>query len=225
MTPLPAILHHLPFPPHPKATKSVLVAHAGERVHIKNYQIFAWTSLSRQGFAQFDARSHLFPSLIDPGTTRDFVINEIHLRDWARFPTPFKVPVFEPFQFRVFGYDTINSDFDVNSSEHNAYQSDLNKLIFRKLEDFLQAMPPPPARAPLVAPRIQSGIWLHRNNPGTCDIAAQISPFIIRGWASVVPAQLGGYPRLPLIGLRGLVEKKLQYHIDGENQEVFLSAP
>jgi hypothetical protein len=68
----------------------------------------------------------------------------------------------------------------------------------------------------------EANIWLHPNQRGMRDEFVQQSPYSLElaGGIAVFPRTTSIAPRLPLIGLRSLVEANLQLALDGENCRV-----
>lgn len=64
-------------------------------------------------------------------------------------------------------------------------------------------------------------IWLHSNQRGTREIRnKQPFPLILEEGIAVHPDEEGETPHLPLLGLRGLTDNRLQVVIDGANHHV-----
>jgi hypothetical protein len=64
-------------------------------------------------------------------------------------------------------------------------------------------------------PLLRAGLWVHRNRPGTAELFSNpVRPPIPEG-ISVYPAAALAPPRLPLLGLRGIVRNRLRLVIDG----------
>src|SRR5436190_10870372 len=65
-------------------------------------------------------------------------------------------------------------------------------------------------------------LWLHRNRPGTADLLPRPFQLEIPQGVAIYPPGVLAAPRLPLLGLRGLVRSKLRMTIDGEQLVVNL---
>jgi hypothetical protein len=65
-------------------------------------------------------------------------------------------------------------------------------------------------------------LWLHANRPGKPEPAEERRPLrlAIDEGIAVYPEDGSGYPRLPLLGLRSLLDSRLQITIDGKRREV-----
>jgi hypothetical protein len=66
-------------------------------------------------------------------------------------------------------------------------------------------------------------VWIHPNRPGTRE-SSGLRPYrlnLTQGIA-VYPEDGSNFPRLPLLGLRGLTDNKLDLRIDGYRREVSL---
>jgi hypothetical protein len=76
----------------------------------------------------------------------------------------------------------------------------------------------------VTVPLLAAHVWIHPNRPGQRDRFTDAPPFrldLARGIA-VYPLDTAGGPRLPLLGLRALVENDLHLTIDGKNRRVAL---
>jgi hypothetical protein len=73
-------------------------------------------------------------------------------------------------------------------------------------------------------PLLGYNVWLHPNRPGQRDQYANRPPFCLEMPTGIMifSRQLGVGPRLPLLGLRGLVTNELQLVIDGKARHVSL---
>jgi hypothetical protein len=71
-----------------------------------------------------------------------------------------------------------------------------------------------------------ANVWIHRNNPGSRDLRGD-QPFLLalRDGIAVYPDDGSNYPRLPLLGLRGIMKNNLKLVIDGKRKCVSLSSP
>jgi len=65
-------------------------------------------------------------------------------------------------------------------------------------------------------------LWIHRNRPGTAELLARPFHLEVLQGVAVYPSGVAGAPRLPLLGLRGLVRNKLRVTIDGDKMSVSL---
>lgn len=72
---------------------------------------------------------------------------------------------------------------------------------------------------PLMAIRV----WLHRNRPGTADWLSRPVPLSLPQGIAVYPDAMPAAPRLPLLGLRGLVTTNLRLIMDGRLRGGFLA--
>jgi hypothetical protein len=73
-------------------------------------------------------------------------------------------------------------------------------------------------------PLLAANVWLHPNQSGQRDRFADTLPFRLdlSPGIAVYPPGTPGEPRLPLLGLRGLVQNDLHLTIDGKNRRVAL---
>lgn len=70
---------------------------------------------------------------------------------------------------------------------------------------------------------LQAGnLWIHRNRPGTGELLPRPFRLDIPQGIAVYSEAIPGAPRLPLLGLRGLVRSKLRLTLDGEKMVVSL---
>lgn len=74
-------------------------------------------------------------------------------------------------------------------------------------------------------PLISGELWLQRNRPGTNELL--LKPFCLKIPQGIAcyPEGTPNAPRLPLLGLRALVQNQLQLTIDGQGKTVTLRAP
>jgi hypothetical protein len=82
------VFDNLPYLPDPQLPPNILppssqIVIPGHTVAIKRYQIVVWVSLAYQGQRLLPPSAARFPTILDTGTTHDFIIKEEHLRDWA----------------------------------------------------------------------------------------------------------------------------------------------
>jgi hypothetical protein len=71
-------------------------------------------------------------------------------------------------------------------------------------------------------PLLAGRVWLHRNKPGTGDCLENPFKLDVSQGIAVYPESSAGGPRLPLLGIRGIVKSKLRLTIDGEFLQVSL---
>ena len=74
-------------------------------------------------------------------------------------------------------------------------------------------------------PLLSGVLWIHRNRPGTTDLLKR--PFrldVSQGFA-LYPTSSPHVPRLPLLGIRGIVKSQLKLTIEGQGQKVSLRGP
>ena len=64
-------------------------------------------------------------------------------------------------------------------------------------------------------PLQRANLWIHRNRPGTADLLPNPVRLAIPEGISVYPASALGPPRLPLLGLRGLVRNQMRLVVEG----------
>jgi hypothetical protein len=71
-----------------------------------------------------------------------------------------------------------------------------------------------------------ANVWIHRNQGGRRELRAEepVKLTLDEGIA-VYPADGSNYPRLPLLGLRAIIENKLNLVIDGKRQHGSLRSP
>ena len=71
-------------------------------------------------------------------------------------------------------------------------------------------------------PLLNANIWLHHNRPGSRDEFAEAAAWQweMDAGIAVCPPELGGFPRLPLIGLRAVQLAGLHVAIDGSKSQV-----
>jgi hypothetical protein len=83
----------------------------------------------------------------------------------------------------------------------------------------------PPLRGVKIArnllPRCRANLLIHRNIPGK-GIIAKRSPFLLSIPSGIIIQGPNEATRLPLLGMRGLVENNLRLVIDGRRREVSL---
>lgn len=65
-------------------------------------------------------------------------------------------------------------------------------------------------------------LWIHRNRPGTTELLPRPFRLEVPQGVVVYPSGTAAAPRLPLLGLRGLVRSKLRLSIDGDKMSVSL---
>jgi hypothetical protein len=70
--------------------------------------------------------------------------------------------------------------------------------------------------------QLQGEVRLHRNRPGTRDLAQGSFPLVLTEGFTLAPE---GSSRLPLIGLRAIVSNRLVLRIDGRRRLVSLRSP
>jgi hypothetical protein len=69
-------------------------------------------------------------------------------------------------------------------------------------------------------------IWIHRNKPGSRDLRVGAPSLLAqREGIAVYPDDGSNYPRLPLLGLRGIIKNNPKLVIDGKGKCVSLSSP
>ncbi len=68
-------------------------------------------------------------------------------------------------------------------------------------------------------------LWIHRNLPGTETLLPKPVRLAVIGGIAVYPAAAAAAPRLPLLGLRGLVRNGLRMRIEGRAMWVSLDSP
>lgn len=76
-------------------------------------------------------------------------------------------------------------------------------------------------------PLLNANVWLHQNRPGKRDEFSDQQPYCLeldRGIA-VCPAEMGDYPRLPLLGLRAIRWGNLHVAVDGHKRHVTIRTP
>jgi hypothetical protein len=68
-------------------------------------------------------------------------------------------------------------------------------------------------------------IWIHRNRAGTRDLS-KVEPFLLRldAGIAVYPSDKSNYPRLPLLGLRAILDNDLKLVLDGKRNHVSLKS-
>ncbi len=69
-------------------------------------------------------------------------------------------------------------------------------------------------------------VWIHRNGGGKRDLRGG-QPFMLRLAEGVIvyPADGSNHPRLPLLGLRAIMDNNLKLTIDGKRDHVSLRSP
>jgi len=77
-----------------------------------------------------------------------------------------------------------------------------------------------------LVPLCAANVWIHPNVPDKRDQLKLDSPFLLRldQGIAIYPSD-GDFPRLPLLGLRGLVRNKLHLMVDPERCVVSLRTP
>src|SRR5207253_2642426 len=75
-------------------------------------------------------------------------------------------------------------------------------------------------------PRHSAAVWIHRNQPGFRDRLADEPAYRLDlpDGIALYPSA-GGFPRLPLLGLRALVRNQLHFTMDPERCTVNLRTP
>lgn len=73
-------------------------------------------------------------------------------------------------------------------------------------------------------PLVSADLWVHRNRPGLSELLPK--PFLLKlpQGIALYPEGTPGAPRLPLLGLRGIVTQRLRLTIDGVKRGVSLQA-
>jgi len=71
-------------------------------------------------------------------------------------------------------------------------------------------------------PLLAAFLWIHRNRSGRSELLPQPYRMALPQGIAMYPEGMPGAPRLPLLGLRGLVSNKLRLTIDGANRLVSL---
>ncbi len=71
-------------------------------------------------------------------------------------------------------------------------------------------------------PLFAAHLWIHRNRPGRSELLLRPYRLELPQGTALYADGLPGAPRLPLLGLRGLVSNKLRLTIDGVNRLVSL---
>jgi hypothetical protein len=71
-------------------------------------------------------------------------------------------------------------------------------------------------------PQYRSDLRLHRNRPGTREPRQETSPLVFDQGITVIPQDIEGAPRMPLLGLRALTLNRLRLSIDGKRRQVTL---
>lgn len=71
-------------------------------------------------------------------------------------------------------------------------------------------------------PLVGGHLWVHRNRPGTADLLPRPYRMELPQGIALYPEGMPGAPRLPLLGLRGVVTNKLRLTIDGSKRSVSL---
>jgi hypothetical protein len=64
-------------------------------------------------------------------------------------------------------------------------------------------------------PLLGLNLWVHRNKPGTTTMLSKPVKLELPEGISVYPTGTATPPRLPLLGLRGLVRNHIRVTIDG----------
>jgi hypothetical protein len=93
----------------------------------------------------------------------------------------------------------------------------------------------PPAALPLLGSARESGrtvarrrahFWIRGNQPGKRDITSR-KPFLLafEEGIAIYPDDGTNYPRLPLLGLRAIINNNLRLVIDGKRKHVSLMSP
>jgi hypothetical protein len=64
----------------------------------------------------------------------------------------------------------------------------------------------------------EANFWIHANHPGKRDeFASKAVSLDVDGGIAVFPETISTAPRLPLVGVRSLVQAKLHLSLDGRN--------
>jgi hypothetical protein len=74
-------------------------------------------------------------------------------------------------------------------------------------------------------PLRSAGVFLYGNCPGTLDVDLNRPPFRLGTRQGIAVYEGGDFPRLPLLGMRALVENRLRLKVDGDRRTVSLTAP
>jgi hypothetical protein len=71
-------------------------------------------------------------------------------------------------------------------------------------------------------PLMAVDLWVHRNKPGTAELLPKPFKLEVLEGIAVYPNDAPNAPRLPLLGLRGLVRNRLRLTLDGRRLSVSL---
>jgi hypothetical protein len=71
-------------------------------------------------------------------------------------------------------------------------------------------------------PQLEGRVWIHRNRPGTAELLGKPFRLHVPQGIAVYEEGAPGAPRLPLLGLRGVVTTNLRLTIDGRKMAVSL---
>jgi hypothetical protein len=71
-----------------------------------------------------------------------------------------------------------------------------------------------------------ASIWIHRNRAGSRELSDR-EPFLLHlpEGIAIYPSDGSNYPRLPLLGLRAIINNKLKLVIDGNWKHASLRSP